>query len=77
MKSSTEDHLVLVGMILLFVVIIVALYFHKKEPAPVQSNTSWYEYDRCVGTATRLGQPMTPCADMMPPCGRLMPAKED
>lgn len=74
MKISTVDNLILAGLILYFVVTITAFYFHKKEPAPVQSDTSWVEYDRCVGLATRLGQPMTPCACLMP---AEPPAQED
>lgn len=74
MKTSTVDNLIFAGLILLFVVVIIATYFSKKEPAPVQSDTSWVEYDRCVGLATRLGQPMTPCACLMP---AKAPAQED
>lgn len=65
MRISTVDNLLLAGLGLLFVMVVVATaYFSMKEPAPVQS---WHEYDRCLGRATRLGQPMTPCADLMPP----------
>lgn len=67
MKTLTGDSLILAGLVILFAGVIIATietYFSMKEPAPVQS---WHEYDRCLGRATRLGQPMTPCADLMPP----------